>query len=337
MRGGGLRLGLAALVPGVQIDGVAQRLAGPVVVEVFNKELCQAMASKRAESTDVRRYHDVGASPEGMVAVERFFLDDINADAEQAPGVEEIDQGGRIDEPAARDINEDGVIAQVSEGFGVHKVVGSGGEWGDTDYDIGGGEQPRELADVPDFVNEIGLDLGVDVDSDYAHAQPFQALRHLEPDRADGDDAGGLAFEFKHSRRRLPEMSDLITKGPVHPTGDGHEEGKGGVGDWDGMAASAVGKDNAAVTENVERHPVDASAAVLHPLEVRSGGEVVGVKTTGKDHFGAGGGPQVIVGRGGDNDLVVGRRLAHQIGLFSDLRAVYNNFHGRCSRIMARG
>ena len=92
----------------------------------------------------------------------------------------------------------------MSEGFGVHEVVGGGGQRGDADHHIGGGQQPLKLADMPDFVDQIGLDPRVDVNADYAHAQPFEPLRDLNANRADGNYAGGLAVELEHSRRRLP-------------------------------------------------------------------------------------------------------------------------------------
>ncbi|SCE28376.1 hypothetical protein GA0115236_14528 [Streptomyces sp. IgraMP-1] len=242
--------------------------------------------------------HVVGHHVEGLVVEEEpgLGLVDVEADAEEAAGAQDVDQGAGVDEAAPAGVDEDRVVLHQVEGVGVHEVFG-GGQQRDVQADhVGLAEQLLAL-DVAHAEFAAGGVLR-DVPAQQVHPEAVGDPGERLADAAGADHADGAAAQVAAHQPLQPEVEVAgAVGGPDDAPVDGHREGPGELGDGVRRVGGDPGDGQGEAFGDVEVDVVEAGGALRDELgAARRQGLEHGAAEVGVD---AGGDGLVAAGDGG--------------------------------------
>ena len=206
-------------------DKVHLEEAGELVPEVGN------------HGGDVRGHDDIVHLPEGVIAGEGLFREDVHAGTGDLFLREGVNEGGFIDDGGAGDIDEEGGSLHEGEFLLSEEMICLGRRREGGDDDVGLREDFGELVFEIDMVSEhfcrevflYGEDAGL---------EDFCSLGDGAADAAEAYDEDGLAEEGV-AAGAYPFMGALVADGvgdAAHPC---EEQGEGVLGD--GAVVDAVG------------------------------------------------------------------------------------------------
>ena len=219
----------------------------------------------------MRGHDDIVHLPEGVIAGEGFFREDVHAGTGDFFLREGVYEGGFIDDGGAGDVDEEGGFLHEGEFLLAEEVLGLGGRGEGGDDDVGLGEDFSELVFEVDVVSEHFCG-EVFLYGEDACLEDFRSLGDGAADAAEAYDEDGLAEEGFPAGTD-PFVGALVADGvgdAAHPC---KEEGEGVLGDGAVVDAVGIREMNGAREHGGGKEALDAVGEGVYPADVWSGGE----------------------------------------------------------------
>ena len=222
----------------------------------------------------------------GVVLWQGLDRRDVEAGAGDASLLERSDDGGLVDDFAARHVDEVSRGLHDREGGIVQEAACLRRQRAADDDDVRGGEEVVEAVHAPEGAH-LGRPVYVlDVDGDDVHAERPRPLRHGAARPAEPDDAEDAAAELGHHlahrfaarprRGRLEDRASQLTR-------EGEEEGEGVVGEVLTDEALGAGEEDVARDHLGEHQLVGAGGDVVEPGQLLRRAERLALESAQRD------------------------------------------------------
>ncbi|MNV29952.1 hypothetical protein D3C71_1212010 [compost metagenome] len=240
--------------------------------DVGDDPVAHVLARLDGGRAKVRQQHDVGAAHQAGMH-RRFMLEHIQTDAEQGAAVQGLDQGGLVDQFAARRVHEDGVGLQPGDALGRKDVVRILGRRAVQRDDV----HPRQhlIQIVPPGRAQF---LGDHVRDGFAvvimdlHPKGLGPAGQGLADAAHADDAQTLAPQLAAAHPGRAPALELTRRHDIgafdDAAADGHDQAHGQVGRVLGQDARRIGDDDPAPHGGVDVDVIHARAEVGDHLQL---------------------------------------------------------------------
>ena len=212
-----------------------------------------------------------------MAGRQRFGIGHVEAGGADLAAFERRDQGVRVDDLAARDVDEVDVLLHQLELALTDQALRGRRVWHGGEDDVGPGQQIVEFVRFAD-VGDVTVDGDVlRIDRDHGHAEGGGPLRDLGADAAEADDERRLASELDHRQLsgRVPALGHLGVEG-LDVAGEVQQQGEGMVGDLGALDDLRVRQHDVAVAQVGNREEaLDAGRVALDPAQLAVGDQEV--------------------------------------------------------------
>ena len=208
--------------------------------------------------------------------------EDVEAGGRDLPGLEGVEEGGLVDDPAAGGVDEHQALLGRGELVGADQAHRLGGLGQVDAHEVGLGEQGVEVDEADAHLRgAAGLHVGVVRDD--LHPEGAEPLRDEHADAAEADDPDGLLVELDAGvLRALPLAVAQRRVGRADVAGGGEHERDGELGGADDVGRRGVDDHHAGLGGGLDVDVVEADTGAGDDLEAGRGRERLGVHLGGR-------------------------------------------------------
>ncbi len=211
---------------------------------------------------------DLVAVPERGLFRERFGFEDVEGGPREVAVIQRIDEGGLVEDTAASDVDEVGVVGHDLELVGPDETGRLGGQRDGEHHEACVLDSVGKGRCRVNRTNVVGRHRRPP-DADDIHAEGVGACSHALAERSKPHDADLLAGEGEGRVPRFPApLARLLgVPIPMEPASERHHVPEHSFADGVAVNPGTVRHDDSVLLESIERERVDAGLDAVNPGE----------------------------------------------------------------------